>query len=359
MKSRVGGVCSLLIGLFSLPGFVSGLGAAMSVTLHPSIPGQAATGTVVSWTAVANQSAKGTLWYRFRLRPLDQEFRVARDYGPSNVLKWAATEHEGLYEIEVSLRNIDTGESATTSAVYTVVSRVRSDSPIISETSNPLVFLYSAPPCPDGSRMKVQFQAVDGPIQSTPYKDCRSNLSMNFYLAGLPADTDYAVKNIIDTGDGLVDSVSLTMTTPDVSLPIAGYSVLQSPTGSPPEGILMQSTFTQIPVATDLAGNPVWFYSEPITYMTRPAPGGFFWLVIEAPNGDSSAQALRMIDLAGNPILETNAARVSEQLTAIGKRPISAFHHEASTLPDGNILASAGPDGADGSEDDITSWGGD
>ena len=40
MKSRVGGVCSLLIGLFSLPGFVSGLGAAMSVTLHPSIPGQ-------------------------------------------------------------------------------------------------------------------------------------------------------------------------------------------------------------------------------------------------------------------------------------------------------------------------------
>ena len=38
---------------------------------------------------------------------------------------------------------------------------------------------------------------------------------------------------------------------------------------------------------------------------------------------------------------ETNAARVNEQLAAMGKRQISAFHHEARALPDGKILALA------------------
>jgi hypothetical protein len=41
-------------------------------------------------------------------------------------------------------------------------------------------------------------------------------------------------------------------------------------------------------------------------------------------------------------VLETNAARVNEQLAALGKRPITGFHHEARTLPDGRIAALAG-----------------
>ncbi len=38
---------------------------------------------------------------------------------------------------------------------------------------------------------------------------------------------------------------------------------------------------------------------------------------------------------------ETNAARVSEQLVALGRRPINAFHHEARPLPGGGILVLA------------------
>jgi hypothetical protein len=58
-------------------------------------------------------------------------------------------------------------------------------------------------------------------------------------------------------------------------------------------------------------------------------------------NGDPTLQIIRKFDLAGNLLLETNAARVNEQLRALGKRAITAFHHEARTLPDGRIVALA------------------
>jgi hypothetical protein len=53
-------------------------------------------------------------------------------------------------------------------------------------------------------------------------------------------------------------------------------------------------------------------------------------------------QYLRQIDLAGNVVLETNAARVNEQLRALGKQAMTSFHHEARRLPNGNILVLAG-----------------
>ena len=39
-------------------------------------------------------------------------------------------------------------------------------------------------------------------------------------------------------------------------------------------------------------------------------------------------------------VLETNAARVNEQLGALGRRSICGFHHEARELPDGSIVLS-------------------
>lgn len=42
--------------------------------------------------------------------------------------------------------------------------------------------------------------------------------------------------------------------------------------------------------------------------------------------------------MAGNTVRETNAARVSEQLAAMGMNPINSFHHEAAGLPGGQIL---------------------
>ncbi len=59
------------------------------------------------------------------------------------------------------------------------------------------------------------------------------------------------------------------------------------------------------------------------------------------PGQDLPQQAIRKVDLVGLTVLETNAAQVNEQLVAMGRRPISGFHHEVRTLPDGRILALA------------------
>jgi hypothetical protein len=161
---------------------------------------------------------------------------------------------------------------------------------------------------------------------------------MNFYLAGLQAQSDYSVKHIVDTGSGLVDGPMLTMTTGSTPLSLAAQTVLQPAPTPSPDGILLQATIMTNSLATDLNGNPVWYYPGNVTFITRPEPGGYFFGIVENPAGDQSQQIVREFDLTGMTVLETNAARVNEQLAAMGMRPISAFHHEARRLPDGKIL---------------------
>ena len=179
MKPRSVRLYSVFCALLLTAGATPAAEAAMSVSLDSSIPAPAAVGAAVTWSANVSAASSGTLWYRFRVRLPGRDFRTVRDYGPSNTLLWTASEQEGDYEIEVSVRNADTGETEHTSVVYPITTRIIDGAPIISKTENPLVFLYSAPACAPGDRMRVQFQSPDGFIQRTPYKACRP-ASMNF-----------------------------------------------------------------------------------------------------------------------------------------------------------------------------------
>ena len=89
------------------------------------------------------------------------------------------------------------------------------------------MLLYSAPPCDAGSRMKVRFQSADGFTQDTPYKACSGGLSMNFYLAGLRAETEYFAYHIIDTGDSFESGPVLTHTTRGISTDLPATTILQ------------------------------------------------------------------------------------------------------------------------------------
>jgi hypothetical protein len=106
-------------------------------------------------------------------------------------------------------------------------------------------------------------------------------------------------------------------------------------------------------VATDLAGRVNWYYDMNGSGLTLGkagqslAPGGTVLLngvdrytpVRNAPN------VLREIDLAGNPVRETNIAAVSAQLAALGHaQPVHAFHHDVQRLADGSTLALAYPE---------------
>jgi len=306
----------------------------------------AAVGIPVTWSPQIDTSAlsadadTGPFLYRYRIRRVGQDFHMLRDFGPKTDLTWAASEHEGTYEIELTVRDSSTGASVSRKSLFQVTP-VATGTPVLTSTSNPLVFLYSAPPCAPGSRMRVQFQDPSGYNQTTPYKSCAAGLSMNFYLAGMQADTAYQVHHTVDTGSAFLDGPTLTAVTGDLPYQFAPYTLLQAKTASANSGVLLQSTISEPAIATDLNGNVVWFYAgstTPLT-LTRPESGGRFLAIHEEAGSDPSHQTLQEFDLAGNTIIETNAARINEQLAAMNVRQITAFHHEATRLADGTILA--------------------
>jgi hypothetical protein len=152
--------------------------------------------------------------------------------------------------------------------------------------------------------------------------------------------------HILDTGTAFQNGPVLSMTTGQIPVDLVSQTVLQPPQASSPDGILLQATLFTNSLATDLNGNVLWydpavFSSGQVALMTRPEPGGYFFEIIENTGADQTQQIVREFDVTRTTVRETNAARVSEQLVAMGRRPIGAFHHEARRLPGGKILVLA------------------
>ncbi|HTM49869.1 MAG TPA: aryl-sulfate sulfotransferase [Bryobacteraceae bacterium] len=316
------------------------LHGAISVALSASVPAPVPVGYVVSWTAEVT-GANDPLWYRFRTRLAGGEFAMLRDYGPDPVMEWTASDREGLYEIEVSVQNRATMETVRDLQPYEFFSQADEGVPVLNSTTHPLVFLYSAPPCPEGSRMRVEYQAAGSLPQSTPFKPCVRDVSMNFYVGGLRQLTTYAVRHIVETESRAEVGPELTLTSGAADITAAGYRVLVPPAPEAANEVLIQSSPFQLPVATDLNGNLVWFYPGRISTFTRAEAGGYFYGLLEVPNSDPSKQILRKFDLTGATVMETNAGRVNDQLAALGMRKILSFHHEVRGTPDGRIMALA------------------
>jgi hypothetical protein len=313
----------------------------MSVTVSETAQ-QVSLGTAVGFTAQVDGadpigSVPAPLWYRYRVRLIGQDYQTIRDFGPRADLLWAPNAREGTYEMEVTAMNLATGETVAQNSLVQV-SPVAFDVPVITPTSHPLVFLYSAPGCASGSRMRVEIQSPAGDSQATPYKSCHSGVTTNFYVAGLQPNTSYQLQHKVDTGSAFVDGPSMTFTTGALPIQFAPYSVLKS-TANASQGVLLQSSLFEPVVATDLNGNILWYYpSGDITFLTRPESGGRFLGIYEDPNQDTAHQVVREFDLTGYTIQETNAARVNQQLQAMNKAQVGAFHHEAMRLPDGNLM---------------------
>ncbi len=337
----------------------------LTVTLTPSIPPPAPVGTLVTWSAFAYGSA-GTVWYRFRQQRPGLPYHMIRDFSPSNQLAWTASRAEGIYGIEVTARDNSTLATAVMSVSYAIAPAATGSGPVISPTANPLVFLFSAPACAPGARMRVQFQAPGGQAQFTPSRNCsppcpstriivsspgkrpgragglRSGpcppqTTMNFYLAGLRQNTTYLVNSLTDSSSGEQIGPTLSLTTPGVSLKFLSLSLAQPPPASS-SGVLLHSNLFGPSFATDLAGNLLWYYAIPVTFLTDPEPDGRFISLTWNPSNQPVDQIFREFDLAGTTLRETNAARVNEQLTALGVRNVTCFHHDARSLPGGGVV---------------------
>src|SRR5215469_4336528 len=319
------------------------LSAQMTMSLT-STASRGPVGAPVVWNAQVDgidhgDSSSDTIWYRYHARRLDQTFKIIRDFSPRTDLVWSATEHEGTYELEATARDLVSGEAVTRTTLFTATP-LAVDKPVITSTLHPLVFLYSAPPCAAGSRMRVELNDPSGGVQTTGFKPCQDGLTMNFQIAGLQPNTSYEVHHSLDTGSEFMDGPSLTFTSGKLTINFAPYATIKAPAARD-SGVLLQSTLLEPTVATDLNGNIIWYYNGDISFVTRPLSGGRFLGIYEDPSVDRAHQIVREFDLSGNTLRETNAARVNEQLALMGKRTISAFHHDAVELPYGGMMVLA------------------
>ncbi len=345
--------CGVLATLFVL--ITTGAMSATSLRVRLTEPSLLSIGNVTRLTAEVSEPPAGTLWYRFRAREAGQpEFRTVVDYGPNDTLDWTQADHEGLFEIEVSIRRASTPGEIVNSVLVPIrfLSRIEpgTDTPVLSRTNNPLVQIYSAPACPDGASISVL--VTPGATTSlapfrTPAKRCVAGQTMNFYVTGLPEYSRNTVQHVIQSatpGAGApVTGPILPLNVGPVSpfFPRAAYKVSLPATTPSPLGVVLQSLLFIPTAATDLAGNLLWYYDGNINFLTRPEAGGRFWGIVQMAGDPEDHQAIRLFDLAGTTLAETNAALISEQLIAKGLRPITAFHHEVRSLPEGKVLALA------------------
>src|SRR5215469_11315613 len=227
----------------------------ISVTLTPSQPSPVPLGTVVRWTASASGPNLGTPTYRFRAWLAGAPLRTIVDYGPNSSLDWATIEREGTYEVEVTARSGDGVKATSASVRMAMTSLVTSNTPVITPTTaNPLVFIYSAPPCPTGQVLSAQFTSPEGYVQSTPAKAC-NGFSMNFYLAGMRSQAQYSIQQTAANGTPAASSPPLAVTIPGAGLeaPPASILAMDPPAAGramdPPAagGIILQSSFASPP----------------------------------------------------------------------------------------------------------------
>ena len=312
-----------------------------AATLTPSLPAPQMVGTSVLWTASADSPDQGSADYQFSLSFQGSPFRVISDFSKSKIFNWTPTEKEGDYQVRVVARAVATGQQTTSISKFTVLPRA-TRSAVVSATPNPLVLLYSAPPCTPRAAMRVRYWAGNpAQVQVTGLKNCDGQTSMNFLVAGLYPLTSYHFQSELVSSRPASLGPVLSFQSGAFNRTVPPFTIKRAPTPNAnlAQGIILWGLFAVgnrpfvPPVATDLAGNPVWFYdvADPLLFC-RLVPGGTMLMLADADQNGMS-QTLREIDLAGNTIRQTNSARISEQLVSRGEQPIFNFSHEALRLP--------------------------
>lgn len=315
-------------------------------------------GERITWTATAADCGTARV-YQFSAAPHGGTFHVLRDFSPTNAFAWTPMQ-EGAYDIEVTVKDgYQATETTSAVTVDAVASRVTGSEAVITPTLNPLVALYSAPPTSAGS-VFVQFAvASDSPSwRNTNTLSVVPGKSTNFFVAGMLPNTTYEMRDVRSDGTGSAPQLFTTGALPS-TLTFPTFTVSQSP--SPSSDLDQDMVFHSLvftgpdatsnshPIATDLSGRVEWYYDTQqsglgITNMITATllPGG---TVIGMGNDRYSVRnnrnVLREMDLAGNPVRETNLAAVNAQLAALGHETIYGFHHEARLLPDGSLVALA------------------
>ena len=347
----------------------------LSVQLQSTLPSPQPVGTPIGLTAMpqeAGPKARDTYVFQYSVSVNGGPFRIVHDYSQQFAFAWTPDLFEQNVTIRVKVRDDDAKTSAEAEIPFQFVSRVRNKMPVVTPTAHPLVALFSAPACPNGSQFRVAFHA-DGEeaIDRTPTQPCGGSISSNVYVAGMRPDTEYRMRSEVITGGKVTSGDYLPFHTgmldgdfPPVKIAVPGSS------NNAAEPVIIFSAASigggVRPFATDLKGRVIW-YLRSDDFLTRVLPGGHFLVLADGLNSVNKTreeQVLKEIDLAGNVVRETNIGRVAEQLEShgihsdcqkSGRECVSGFHHEAIRLQNGHTLVVAGiermmPTGTQGSK---------
>jgi hypothetical protein len=283
---------------------------------------------------------------------------MVRDFSAYNTLPWTPMQ-EGTYHVRVTAKEGYQATDTVSATVADVVdSRVTGSHAVITPTSNPLVALYSAPPR-SGDTLQVQF-AVAGPHpqwRSTDAVPIEPGKSTNVFVAGLLPNTTYEMRHVVTSHHHHRHSSPLLFTTGTIpaSVVFPPITVIQPPgPGSDLHQDMLFQTLARPPqntpyvYATNLAGQVTWYYdpAQAGFLANNPAagaelvPGGTVLVMGADSNAPlpMSLNILREIDLAGDPLRETNLEAVNAQLTALGHDIIYGFTHDVQRLPNGNTV---------------------
>ena len=358
--SSVHKLCSAGIALLTALAFSNSMNAT------PVLPAPATSlaspqplGTTVTFTASATDTAPGTISYRYQIGTAGSStLNMVRDFSVDPTLVFTPTDEPAIYQIVVTARNnstLQTGQSPTRNFRFT--SLVVKGAAVVTPTANPLVALVSSPPCPAGDDMRVSILRTGSTPFYTSWKACATGQTLNFLVAGMRAASTYSLTlqtwNGSAVGNGSV--LNFKTGTPTVTYPDIAVVIPATVQDSLEDRFLLMDASPN-PLAIDIAGNPVWYYVDPsgtTPSITRPVAGGEILMIANGANSAGTSvttqQILREIDLGGNILRETNATRVSEQVSAmsgiasncsIGGTDclVGAFHHEATRLPNGHTL---------------------
>ena len=341
------------VALFVFPGIARAQSTSCSVSLLPSTPSPQLVGERVVWTATATNCGDAPVYqYKVALTAANPKFHIARDFSLENTLASGILQ-EGLYAVMVTVKSSFDATDATSAVVSgSIRSRVTGGEAVITSTLNPLVALYSAPRC-DAGTIYVRFRPVsdthDLPWKTTNRLPCKRGESRNFLVAGMLANTRYEMAHATADGSLSTSSFFTTGTIP-LSLDFPLFTVRRPPTRrSDLNQDVVYHNFTARPqpnavnvVATDLQGAVEWYIDPVQSGIINGAPGvlmpgGTIFFLGRDSHQKRGFNVLREVDLAGNPLRETNIDAVNAQLSAKGQGIIYGFHHEVLRLPNGSI----------------------
>jgi hypothetical protein len=157
-----------------------------TISLTPSTPSPQLVGELVVWTTTATNCGAAPV-YQYKVASASPRFRMARDFSLANTLAWAPLQ-EGSYATMVTVKSdFNAADSTSAVASFAIHSLLTGGQAVVTPTLNPLVALYSVPPC-DEESIYAKFRPVsvtnDLPWKTTNKLPCVRGQSRNFLVAG-------------------------------------------------------------------------------------------------------------------------------------------------------------------------------